>query len=183
MHLALGPLQLDTAVRTVVVGLADAADSHALAGADAAWLTSPTPSRVATLAGTGLPVGVTVAEVASLRELVDAGAVAVACPSAADVARQPSLTLWSSPAQATEAVAAGLPPERLVCEPGDRHIAAVAGTTVEGGGPAAWGQVVRDVLAGARVVRTDDVAAVRRVVTVLDRLVAARHAASPEARS
>lgn len=183
MLLALGPLQLDTASRTIVVGLADRLHDPTLAGADAAWLAAPTADRVATLAGAGLPVGVTVADLAMLGELVHAGAVAVACPDddVVDAAVDLALTLWCSPAQAARATAVGVPPDRVVCEPGNPGTAPVAGTTVAGEGPAAWGQVVRHVLAGARVVRTQDVASVRRVVTVLDRLVAARGAARQEA--
>jgi hypothetical protein len=181
--LALGPLQLDTASRTVVVGLADRLHDPTPAGADAAWLAAPTAERVATLAGAGLPVGVTVVDVAMLPELVHAGAVAVAGPDGAvvDAAVDLALTLWCTPAQAARAATAGVPPDRVVCEPGDPGAAPVAGTTVEGDGPAAWGQVIRHVLAGARVVRTTDVASVRRVVTVLDRLVAARGAGRQEA--
>lgn len=183
MLLALGPLQLDTASRTVVVGLADRLHDPTLAGADAAWLAAPTADRVAALAGAGLPVGVTVADVAMLPELVHAGAVAVAGPEddVVDAAADLALTLWCSSAQAAHAATVGVPPDRVVCEPGDPGTAPVAGTTVEGEGPAAWGQVVRHVLAGARVVRTQDVASVRRVVTVLDRLAAARGAGPQEA--
>lgn len=189
MLLALGPLVVDTTVRTVVVGVLDgssAAQTPSLPGADAAWLTSPTAEAVASmLDATGLPVGVTVHDPSTLDGLVSAGAVAVECGSVAalDEAAHREVALWCSPDQVDRALAAGAPPERIVCDPGDARITtagATAGATVAGRGPAAWGEVARAVHGGARVVRTGDVRSVRRVVTVLDRLAAARAAARPE---
>lgn len=184
MLLALGPLVVDTTVRTVVVGVLDgssAAQTPSLPGADAAWLTSPTAEAVASmLDATGLPVGVTVHDPSTLDGLVSAGAVAVECGSVAalDEAAHGEVALWCSPDQVDRALAAGAPPERIVCDPGDARIP-TAGATVAGRGPAAWGEVARAVHGGARVVRTGDVRSVRRVVTVLDRLAAARAAATP----
>lgn len=185
MLLALGPLQLDTRGRTVVVGLPEGADQTsvaiAAAGADALWLRSPTAAQVAAATQhTGLAVGVTVADPGSLDDLVRAGAVAVECAStvAVDAALARHLALWCPPSQAVHAVAAGVPPERVVCEPGATGATTVPGVTVAGTGPPVWGEVVRAAMAGARVVRTSDVRSVRRVVTVVDRLVTVRDAAT-----
>lgn len=174
MLLALGPLQLDTAVRTVVVGLVDGSDTssveHATVGADAMWLRrSATPNRVAAVRRTGLPVGVTADDVTELRDLVEAGAVAVECGAhgAVELAAAADLVLWCTAQQAEDARACGVAGSKLVVE-------GSTGATVEGQGPAAWGAVTRAVLAGAGVVRTGDLGAVRRVATVADRLLAAR---------
>lgn len=180
---ALGPLPLDSMVRTVVVGvLGDGPPGEVTRWAtrgDAVWLGSnPTPAQVAAVrSGTGLPVGATIEEPAQLGALVDAGIAAVECTAPAAVAAvlAADLFLWCGPEQAAQALAAGVPSERIVCE-GDRVGAAQAGVTVAGDGPAAWGQVVRAVHAGAKVVRSSDVGSVRRVVAVLDRIAASRAA-------
>ena len=183
MLLALGPLLLDTTVRTVVVGVLDgiapASMARAAAGADVVWLrSSPTPDQVGSAGReTGLPVGVTDVT-GALDDLVAAGAVAIECGSsgAVDVAAHCGLTMWCLPSQVERALAAGVPRERIISEPvGDG--ATVAGATIGGAGPGTWGEVVRAVQGGARVVRTTDVRAVRRVVTVTDRLLAARRPA------
>lgn len=181
MLLALGPLQLDTTVRTVVVGVLDGvapgAMAGAAAGADAVWfLSSPSPQQVRAATGeTGLPVGVT--GDAELQDLVSAGAVAIECgpADAVDVAAQLGLTIWCGASRVDQALAAGVPRARIVSEPGADG-STVAGATVTGAGPGTWGEVIRAVHGGARVVRTTDVRSVRRVVTVADRLLAARPA-------
>lgn len=189
MLLALGPLQLDTAVRTVVVGVvtgsAPAAVEHAATGADAVWLCDAAPAgQVAQLCReTGLPIGVTVddLDLDLLDELVAAGAAAIesGSPGAVEAAAVRRLAMWCDPVQADRARQAGIPAERLVCEaaPGGTG---VPGATVAGAGPATWGAVVRAVHDGARVVRTADVRSVRRVVTVTDRLRSARLTSQPE---
>lgn len=179
MLLAIGSSLLDTTVRTVVVGLLDGAGPTSIAGADALWLPSPTPERVAaTSRDTGLPVGVTLDDLGALGELVAAGAVAIECASLAAIAaaRDLQLTMWCSSGQAARAVDAGVAPERIVREQG-WGVATAVGVSVVGHGPGTWGEVVRATRAGARVVRTTDVAAVRRVVSVLDRLAAERSTA------
>lgn len=179
MLLALGPLLLDTAARTVVVGVLDGAGPGAAVGADAVWLRRPTADQVASVSrDTGLPVGVTVDDVTALDELVAAGAVAIECVSLAtvDVALGRQLTMWCSPVQADRAIGAGVPVERIVCEPAEAGAPTVVGATIAGDGPCAWGEVLRVADAGARVVRTTDVRSVRRVVTVIDRLASARSA-------
>jgi hypothetical protein len=177
--LALGPLLLDTTDRTVVVGMLDGiapgAMAKAAAGADVVWLRSPSPEHVGTAGReTGLPVGVT-DDVGALGDLVAAGAVAVECDAAdaVDHALRNGVTLWCGPVQAGQALAAGVARDRIISEPGDGG-RAVIGATVVGAGPGTWGHVVRMLGAGAGVVRTTDVRAVRRVVTVADRLRAAR---------
>ena len=184
MLLALGPLLLDTTVRTVVVGLVDEAGPASCAGADAVWLGSPTPRQVASTGrATGLPVGVTVEDVDGLDDLVAAGAVAVECgvPEAVSAARDLQLTMWCRSGQAERATAAGVAPEHIVRTAAD-VAAGVVGLTVDGDGPHTWGEVVRATHAGARVVRTTDVRSVRRVVTVMDRLARARAAAGQGVR-
>ena len=180
MLLALGPLQLDTTARTVVVGLVASADpacvEQASVGADALWFQRASTAQVADAGRrSGLPVGVTVEHLDLLAELAGAGAVAVELASAdldvAHAARLDDLGLWCTPAQARRALEVGVSPDRVVTEGGG---AGVPGATVPGDGPATWGAVLRTVEGGARVVRTTDVAAVRRVVTVVDRLAAAR---------
>lgn len=180
MLLAIGPLQLDTTVRTVVVGMVGAVDARsvddALACADAVWLLEPRSADEVTAAcQRGRPVGVTVEDLGLLEELVAAGAVAVesASPGAVDAVAHHGVALWSDPELARRAIDAGVPPERLVTERGGPG---VHGATVAGVGPAVWGEVVRALLDGARVVRTTDVRAVRRVAAVTDRLVTARTA-------
>ena len=182
MLLALGSLLLDTTDRTVVVGVLDGiapgSMAQAAAGADVVWLRSPSPEHVGTARReTGLPVGVT-DEVAALDDLVAAGAVAVECLSAEalDLARLADVALWCTPSRAGQALSSGVPPERIISEPG-HGATTVAGATVAGEGPGAWGEVVRAVRAGAGVIRTTDVRSVRRVVTVADRLRAARPSA------
>lgn len=182
MLLALGPLLLDTTDRTVVVGVLDGVApgpmATASAGADVVWLHSPSPEHVQMASReTGLPVGVS-DDVDALDELVAAGAVAVECSSsgAIGLALRGEVALWCAPGQARQALGAGVPPERIISEPGDGG-RSVAGATVAGEGPGTWGEVVRAVHAGAGIVRTTDVRAVRRVVTVADRLRAARPSA------
>jgi hypothetical protein len=134
----------------------------------------------------GLPVGVTADDPALLRELVAAGAVAVEPTGAvdvADLATTERLALWCGPAEARRAIDAGVRPDRIVVESDDGGALGTAGATVAGSGAATWGAIVRSVLGGARVVRTADVRAARRVVTVVDRLLAARSAASQGVRS
>ena len=179
MLLALGPLLLDTTDRTVVVGVLDGiapgSMASAAAGADVVWLRAPSPEHVETVGReTGLPVGVT-DDVGALDDLVAAGAVAVECSSsgAIGLALRGEVALWCAPSQARQALGAGVPPERIVSEPGDRG-RSVVGATVAGQGPGTWGEVVRALHGGAGVVRTTDVRAVRRVVSVADRLRAAR---------
>ena len=178
MLLALGPLQLDTTVRTVVVGVDTGTGpvEHAASGADAVWLCDgATAGRLEQLRqATGLPIGVSVEDLDRLDELVAAGAVALESGSvgAVEAAAHQGLTLWCDPAQAEQARRAGVPRERLVCEPAAGG-SAVPGATVAGTGPATWGAVARVVHDGARVVRTTDARSVRRVVTVADRLRAA----------
>lgn len=183
MLLALGPLLLDTTVRAVVVGVLDGTGPASIAGADAVWLRRPTADQVvATSRDTGLPVGVTVDDVAALEDLVAAGAVAVECdsPGAIDAALDRQVTMWCPPAQADRAIGGGVPAERLVRESGDAGAATVVGVTIAGHGPRTWGEVAGAVHAGARVVRTTDVRSVRRVVTVMDQLTLARAAAGRE---
>lgn len=182
MLLALGPLLLDTTDRTVVVGVLDGiapgSMATAAAGADVVWLCSPSPDHVETASSeTGLPVGVT-DDVDALDDLVAAGAVVVECSSsgAIGLALRGEVALWCAPDQTRQALGAGVPPERIISEPGDGG-RSVAGATVAGEGPGTWGEVVRAVHAGAGVIRTTDVRAVRRVVTVADRLRAARPSA------
>ncbi len=174
MLLALGPTLLDTQVRAVVIGVVDdasqAAIERASAGADGLWLRSATPDGVERARrSSGLPVGATVDDLAALEELVAAGAAGVECPAqdAAELASSSGLVLWCTPRQADGARAAGVTDSKLVVE-------GRTGATIEGEGPPAWGAVVRAVGTGAGVVRTTDVPAVRRVVTVTDRLRAAR---------
>jgi hypothetical protein len=179
--LALGPLQLDTTVRTVVVGVVDGADLTGVAqpvnGADALWLRAPcTPEQAAVVCRDGgLPVGVTVDDLEMLDELVAAGAVAIesTSPDAVAAAAARRLSLWCTPAQAHQARRAGVDGAHIVQEPGAPDAGGVPGTTVEGYGPATWGAVARAVHDGCRAVRTVDVRSVRRVVTVADRLLAA----------
>lgn len=179
MLLALGTPQLDPTARAVVVALVTGAGADcvtvAAAGADALWLgPTATPSEVAQVTRrVGVPVGVTVADLEGLEPLVASGAVAVesASPQIVDQVAVSSLVLWCDRAIADDAVAAGVPGPRIVCEGGGPG---VHGVTVIGQGPAAWGAVVQAVQAGARVVRTTDPKAVRRVVTVTDRLLAAQ---------
>lgn len=179
MLLALGPLLLDTTDRTVVVGVLDGiapgSMATAAAGADVVWLRSPSPEHVGTASReTGLPVGVT-DDVDALDDLVAAGAVVVECNSsgAIGLALRGDVALWCAPPQAQQALGAGVPRDRIISEPGEVG-RSVIGATVHGDGPGAWGEVVRAVRAGAGVVRTTDVRSVRRVVTVADRLRAAR---------
>lgn len=179
MLLALGPLLLDTTVRTVVVGVLDGTGPASIAGADAVWLRHPTVDQVvATSRATGLPVGVTVDDVAALDDLVAAGAVAIECdsPGAIDVALDRQVTMWCPGPQADRATEAGVPAERVVREPGAAGDATSVGVTVTGHGPRTWGEAVRAGHGGARVVRTADVRSLRRVVTVMDRLTVARTA-------
>lgn len=180
MHLALGSLQLHPTVRTVVVGLLEASAARVEPlemAADALWLRGPvTPAHVAEVCErTGLPVGVTVDHADLASELVAAGAVALEAASAAvdvvDEAGPSAVALWCTPADARRAGEAGVAPDRIIVEGGGPGI---AGITVDGAGPAAWGAVLGSVFDGVRVVRTADARAVRRVVTVADRLLAAR---------
>ena len=179
MLLALHPLLLEAAARTIVVGVLDGSARASIAGADAVWLDSPTAEQVASaVRDTRLPVGVTVDDVSALDGLLAAGATAVECgsPGIVEVARDRGLSLWCPATQADRAIAIGLPAERIVSELGSSGGATVVGTTVAGDGPGTWGAVVRAVHGGARVVRTTDVRSVRRVVTVMDRLAVARAA-------
>lgn len=189
MPLALGPLQLDPTVRTVVVGLVTVPASPCVEplgrGADVLWLPGAArPGHVADAVGrSGLPVGVTVDDPALLGDLVGAGAVAFEPSGAVDVTDllgTEGLAVWCTPAQARRAVEAGISQDRIVVEPGGSDDPGCPGVTVVGAGPATWGAVLRDLLAGARVVRITDVASARRVVTVADRLLSARAAAREE---
>lgn len=171
---ALGPTLLDAHVRAVVIGVVEgsspASVERASTGADGLWLRSATPDDVERVRrAAGLPVGVTADDVAELEDLVAAGATGVECRTdgAADLAASSGLVLWCTPAQAAAALAAGVAEAHLVVE-------GRSGATVPGEGPAAWGGVVRAVAGGATVVRSTDTRSVRRVVTVTDRLRAAR---------
>lgn len=184
MLLALGPLQLDTAAGTVVVGLADSLApgcvERAAVGADLVWLQrAGTGAEVAEAAERAeLPVGATVEEAAALDDLLAAGLAAVELRSGAadavDAVPGSGSALWCTPGSARRALDAGIAPDRIIVEGHDGSGPGLRGTTIAGDGPAAWGSVVRAVLDGTAVVRTTDVQAVRRVVTVVDRLVAAR---------
>lgn len=184
MLLALGPLQLDTTMRTVVIGVADSPDDAcvdmATAGADAVWLRGEaTVAQVrAATERCARPIGVTVGDLDRSAELEAAGAVAVEMRfSDADVAglaSHPGLSLWCVPDVARLALDAGVAPERLIVEGGPWDGPGVVGATVVGDGPATWGLVVHALLEGAGAIRTTDARAVRRVVTVADRLLSAR---------
>lgn len=184
MLLALGPLQLDTTARTVVIGVADPRDGGcvdaASVGADAVWLRpGATAAQVREIAGRcDRPVGITVDDLDGWADLVAAGAVAVEVRSpdvdVAEVASARDLTLWCGPGVARRALDAGVALEHLVVEGGAWDRPGVVGVTVQGAGPSAWGTVVRAVLDGAGAVRTTDPRALRRVAAVVDRLVAAR---------
>lgn len=191
MLLALGPLQLDTAVRTAVVGLTDSLApgdiERAAVGADLLWLRRVGGSGVTEAARrSGLPVGVTDPEACSLDELIEAGAVAVERTSGdldvADLARLDRIGLWCGPDVARQALAAGVACERLVVEGASSSDEVAGGTTLAGDGPAVWGAVIRAVLGGSVVVRTTDPRSVRRVVAVTDRLQRAHRARAEAAR-
>jgi hypothetical protein len=184
--LALGPLQLDTTMRTVVIGVADSPDDAcvdlATAGADAVWLRgAATVAQVRAAAERcARPIGVTVDDLDRAAELEAAGAAAVEVRSPdadADVAglgSRPGLSLWCVPDVARRALDAGVAPERLIIEGGSWDGPGVVGATVVRDGPATWGSVVHALLEGAGAVRTTDARSVRRVVTVADRLLSAR---------
>ena len=184
MLLALGQLQLDTAARTAVIGLVDSLDRGCIeavaSGADAVWLRcGATPAQVSEAAERGRrPVGLTVDALVRSAELAAAGAVAVEARDVdvAEVAAVRELSLWCTPEVARLALEAGVAPDRLIVEGGAWTGPGVVGRTVGGDGPSAWGAVVRAVRDGVGAVRTTDTRAVRRVVTVTDRLVAAQAA-------
>lgn len=184
MLLAPGPLQRDATAPTVVVGLADGPGRLDVArvapGADVVWLGRPaTAAQVQEVAArSGRPVGITLDGPAPLAELRAAGAVAVELGAGdvdlPEVVAVDGLGLWCGPATARRALDAGLAPDRLIVEGGPWTGPGETGATVPGAGPSAWGAALRAVLGGAGVVRTTDVRALRRVVAVTDRLVAAR---------
>lgn len=186
MLLALGPLQLDTMARTVVIGLADSLDrgciEAAATGADAVWLrrgaTVAQVSEAVERCG-GRPVGITVDDLDRPIDLAAAGAVAVEVRTSDvdvdELASVRGLSLWCTPGLARRALGAGVVAERLMVEGGPWDGPGVVGSTVVGEGPSAWGAVVRAVQDGVGAVRTTEPRAVRRVVAVADRLVAAQH--------
>lgn len=149
------------------------------------WLAHPTPEAVADARDrTGLPVGVTVADLEALADLVAAGAVAVeAADLPAGITWPEGLVNWCAPAQAHRALDDGVPAERIIVERIDAAGPGFTGATVPGEGPTAWGAILARVEAGVRVVRTQDPRSVRRVVTVADRLLEARAAALAGAAS
>ena len=186
MLLALGPLQLDTTTRTVVIGVADSPDDacidRATSGADAVWLRgAATMAQVRAAAQRcARPIGVTVDDLGRSAELEAAGAVAVevrarhADADLAGLGSHAGLGLWCVPGLVRRALDAGVAPERLIVEGGPWDGPGVAGATVVGDGPSTWGSVVHVLLEGAGAIRTTDARAVRRVVTVTDRLLSAR---------
>ncbi|MCO8129016.1 hypothetical protein NHL50_17560 [Acidimicrobiia bacterium EGI L10123] len=186
MLLALGQLQLDTAARTAVIGLVESLDPGCIeavaCGADAVWLRcGATIAQVSEAAERGgRPVGLTVDGLVRSAELAAAGAVAVEVRAAnvdvAEMVAAPELSFWCTPDVARRALEAGVTPDRLIVEGEAWTGPGVVGRTVGGEGPSAWGAVVRAVHDGVGAVRASDTRAVRRVVTVADRLVAAQAA-------
>ena len=196
MHLALGSTQLDLTRRAAVVGLvepgADAADTvrraTALrdAGADVVWLRRPPTTPVDEVVGPvalalGSPVGADAVDRAEVDALAAAGAVLVGLasgrPDALARAEEHGLTVYLD---GTPGTSVGLAPSRLVVEGHLGDATAIHGCTVHGAGPATWARVVVALQAGALVVRTVDVKAVRRVATVTARLLDARALAAAE---
>ena len=186
MLLALGQLQLDTAARTAVIGLVDSLDRGCIeavaSGADAVWLRcGATVAQVSEAAErSGRPVGITVDDLVRSAELVAAGAVAVEVRAVdvdvAEMAAARELSFWCTPDVAHRALEVGVTPDRLIVEGEAWTGPGVVGRTCGGEGPSAWGAVVRAVHDGVGAVRATDTRAVRRVVTVADRLMAAQPA-------
>lgn len=196
MHLALGSTQLDLTRRAAVVGLvepgADAAESvrRAIsvrdAGADVVWLRRAPGTPVDEVVGRvalalDCPVGVDAVDRAEVDALAGAGAVLVGLasgrPDAIAAAAEHGLTVYLD---GTPGTSVGLAPSRLVVEGHLGDDTAIHGCTVRGTGPATWGRVVVALQAGALVIRTVDVGAVRRVAAVTARLLEAHPHATPD---
>lgn len=186
MHLALGSRQLDLARRAAVVGLVepdlvtvDAIQRTAElceAGADVVWLRRTSGAPVVDLVGAvvdavGCAVGVDAVDRPDVEAVAGAGAVLVGLaahrPDALAAAEGHGLSVYLD---ATPGTGLGLARSRLVVEGHLDDTTAIHGCTVRGTGPAAWARVVLALQAGARVVRTFDVHAVRRVAAVTARL-------------
>jgi hypothetical protein len=171
VHLVLGSERYDLRARAVVVARVEHPGQPA-PGADAVWVADP--------AGAGahhLPVGADAVDADHVHRLADAGVSAVGIAPgdrrAASAAEERGLTVLVTPDDVADA-AALLPPERvLVCGSAPRA-GAVACCTPDGTGPAAWAQVTVAMRSGVRVVRTNEPGSVRRVATVVQRLVDAR---------
>lgn len=199
MHLALGSRQLDLGRRAAVVGLVDpdlaVADAVRRtaelceAGADVVWLRrssgAPVTDLVASVVETiGCPVGVDAVDRPDIEAVAGAGAVLVGLaahrPDALAAAEARGLSVYLD---ATPGTGLGLARSRLVVEGHLDDATAIHGCTVRGTGPATWARVVIALQAGAQVVRTFDVHAVRRVATVTARLLDAHAPATPEVPS
>lgn len=190
MHLALGTTQLDLTPRAAVVGLVEPGldAAHAVrrtselcaAGADAVWLRrssqAPVTDLVAEIVTTiGCPLGVDAFDRGDVQAVAGAGAALVGLasgrPDAIAAAEEHGLAVYLD---GTPGTSLGLAPSRLVVEGHLGEDTAIHGCTVRGEGPATWARAVVALRAGALVLRTVDVRAVRRVATVTARLLAAR---------
>jgi len=173
VHLVLGSQRHDLRDRTVVIARVDR-PVHPVPGADALWAgtVDGVDLRALTIA-----VGADASDAADVHRLADAGAAAVALApgdrTACAAAAQRELTVLVPLADAGAAVAS-LPPDRVLVAHGSPVADGTTCFTPPGEGPAAWAAATRALAAGVRVVRTAEPRSMRRVATVVERLVAAR---------
>lgn len=168
MHLVLGPDRFDLRDRTVVVARVPALDHPR--GADALWLDGPV---IDDLSAARLPVGADAVDAADVRRLARSGAAFVGVRAgdhdAVRAAGEVGLSVLVHPEDLP--FAAGLVPvERLLAAAARPVEGAIACCSPDDDGPAAWGAVVAALAAGVRVVRAHGAPSLRRVITVVDRL-------------
>lgn len=175
MHLVLGSQRHDLRHRTVVIARVPR-PGHPASGADALW--------ASTLGGVDVravpvPVGVDASDADDVHRLADAGVAAVAIRpgdrEACAAAAERDLTVLLAPDDV--AAAAAFPAERVLVANASPIAGGVACFTPDADGPAAWGAVTWSLAEGVRVLRTSESRSVRRVATVVERLVAAREGA------
>lgn len=179
MHLVLGSQRHDLRYRTFVI----ARVHHAAGprpGADALWADEVGEVDGVDLRSLPVPVGADAADAADVHRLADLGAVAVGLPpddpASCTAAADRALTVLV-PAAALGDVVGSFPVERLLVSCADPVEGGVACFSPHAEGPAAWGAATQALARGVRVVRASDARSMRRVATVVERLVAARQGA------
>jgi len=172
VHLVLGSQRVDLDARVLVVGRVGTVEAPA-PGADLRWL----PSVPSDAVPGDVPFGADAGSADEVRSLAALGAVAVGLAGtdaealAAAVAGGLAVLV---PAAAAAGAASQVPPERLVAVGAGAHDGpGVACLDLDDLGPAAWGRATVALSQGVRAVRTGEPRSIRRVATVVERLVAA----------
>ena len=171
MHLELGPHRFDLRDRTVVI--ARVASLEHPRGADALWIDDTVSDDPAAVSAAGLPAGADAADAGHVHRLVRSGVVVVGVRTgdhdAVHAAAERGVSVLVDQVDVPFA-ATVVPAERLLVTAGQPVEGAIACCSPAVEGPAGWGGIVAALAAGVRVVRATGAPSVRRVTTVIDRL-------------